>query len=98
MRRGQGGRLSIPTESQLAEQIEEGREIVACSGARFGPLSALSIVCHNADIATLGLDEYAAGCLVGVLKALFPDSEKVRATVVTEGVNGVQAQAGHMSA
>ena len=39
-RRGGGSRLSIPTEHEFNAQLLEEREVVACSGSRFEPLSS----------------------------------------------------------
>lgn len=99
MRRGQGDRVPIPTTADLSEAISLDREIVACSGKRFGPLIALTVAFHNADKSTVCLNEYAALCLLGALKALFPGIESSPASPArVRGTEGdVEVQCGHMS-
>lgn len=100
MRRGHGGRLPVPTVAELSNAAAEGREIVACSGLRHGPLRALRIGCHNNDIATVALNEHAALCLFAALKALFPNIESAPASPakVRPTENGTEVECGHMSA
>jgi hypothetical protein len=99
MRHGQGGRLPIPTEAELAEAISLDREVVACSGKRFGSLIAVTVAFHNGDISTVSLDEHAALCLFAALKALFPAIESASASParIRETESGVEVQCGHMS-
>ncbi len=95
--RGKGQRLPVPTEAQYREQLSEGHEVVACSGTRFEQQSALSIACHNGDIATLVVDEHVAGYLVGVLRYLFPECESSHAVRAWDGGATAKAQAGFLS-
>ena len=92
-------RLAVPTREELSDAFSVGREIVACSGQRYGPLIAVSIACRNGDTAILSLNEFGALCLFDVLKVLFPAIQGAPASPATvhETATGVEVQAGHIS-
>jgi hypothetical protein len=98
MRRGQGGRLAVPTIGDLMKADEQEREVVACSGLRFGPLTALTIALHNGDTATVCLNDIGSVVLLDALRALFPNSTPTSAALVKETANGIEVQVGHLSA
>ncbi len=98
MRRGEGGRVPIPTKQETDEAYELGREIVACSGVRPGPIIHMNIAFHKAGISTVILDEDGARCLLAALKALFPRVAGVPASPATIRATGIEVQEGHMSA
>ena len=94
---GHGGRLPVPTLAELNRACEEGREVVACSGLRYGPLTALSIACRNGDTATLSLNANAGHVLVQALIALFPEAQATGAARVKRTDTGCEVQVGHLS-
>lgn len=89
-------KLPVPTLEEFVQAGSEGREVVACSGARFGPLIALNIALRNGDTAILRLDTVGRYCLLSALKALIPDNESVRAAPAKEMRDGVAVQVGHV--
>jgi len=100
MRRGRGDRLPVPTLEELNEASASEREIVACSGLRYGPLIALKLACHNGDTATVCLDTVGRFYLLEALKALIPqgDQSPPASPVKVRGTpEGVEIQVGHMS-
>jgi hypothetical protein len=100
MRRGQGGRLSIPTEAELQQAVIKESEIVACSGLRQGPLAVMKLALNTLYTATVCVDVHSAVILVATLKELFPgcDSPQASPAIVTRTDNGIAVQAGHQSA
>lgn len=99
MRRGQGGRLPIPTQEEFKRVVVGESEIVACSGRRKGPLGALCMALNRGHTATVCVDELSAVILVATLKAMFPGCDKPVASlaIVTQIENGIGVQAGHQS-
>jgi hypothetical protein len=71
MRRGHGARPPIPTKKDLEETIAGDREIVACSGLRYGPLTALTMCLHNGGAAMVCLNDIGSMVLLEALRALF---------------------------
>ena len=72
MRRGQGGRVPVPTVKQITAAIQNDMEMAACAGLRHGPLAALTISLSSGGEATIFLDELGASYLFEAVKALFP--------------------------
>src|ERR1700682_5659162 len=97
LRRGQGGRVPLPTPEQFKDAVALDHEIDACSGVPFGPLIAMNIAFRNGDISTVSLDEVGALHLVDALKVLFPGIESPPASSAIR-LPGGAVQAGHMSA
>jgi hypothetical protein len=97
LRRGQGGRVPLPTEQQFKEAHALDRAIDACSGVSFGPLIAMNIAFRNSDISTVYLDRVGALHIVDALKILFPGIEAPPASSAIRLPEG-GVQAGHMSA
>jgi hypothetical protein len=99
MRRGQGGRVPVPSLTELMKAADEGREIVALSGLKHGPLAALTLSHHNSGTATVYMDEHRAHILFESVKTLFPNigSPPASPVIVTKTETGMEIQAGHMS-
>jgi hypothetical protein len=100
MRRGQGGRLPIPTVAELQKAIIDESMIVACSGLRQGPLAIMKLALNTLHTADVCVDSHSATILVAGLKALFPgcDTAPGSPAIVTQTESGVAVQAGHQSA
>jgi hypothetical protein len=99
MRRGQGGRMPIPTKQQFEKAVLDDSEIVACSALKPGPIAALAMSLDNGGTATVCVTELGAVNLVATLKALFPgcDSPPGSPAIITKTEEGIAVQAGHMS-
>jgi hypothetical protein len=96
-RRGQGQRVPIPTQDEIAEAEALGREIVACSAVTFGPLKYMKVAFRNGDISTVSLGMLGGYRLLRALKTIVPDTPQVGVAHATETENGLQLQEGHMS-
>jgi hypothetical protein len=99
MRRGQGGRLPIPTHDEFAKAVVDDSVIVACAGRREGPLGALCMALDTGHTAMVCVDTLSAVRLVATLKAMFPgcDTPTASPAIVTPIENGIGVQAGHQS-
>jgi hypothetical protein len=99
VQRGQGGRVPVPSLTELMKAAAEGREIVALSGLKHGPLAALTLSLLNGGTATVYMDELGAHILFESVKALFPNigSSPASPVRITKTETGMEIQAGHMS-
>jgi hypothetical protein len=100
MRRGQGGRVQVPTVAQITEAMQNDMEMAACAGLRHGPLAALTISLSGGGEATIFLDELGALHLFEALKALFPSiaSPLASPAIISRTPEGdTQVQVGHKS-
>jgi hypothetical protein len=99
MRRGNGGRLPVPTLREFEQACVSDSEIVACSGLRRGPLAALSMALNNRHTATVCLDELSAVHLVAAVTALFPSAISPNASpaLTNKTADGIEVQVGHQS-
>jgi len=100
MRRGQGGRLPVPTTAEFTQAVIEECEIVACSGLKQGPLAAMKLALNSGHTATVCVDVLSAVILVQSLKALFSgcDTPPASPATITKTDTGIAIQAGHLSA
>jgi hypothetical protein len=97
MRYGQGARVPIPTEEQIAGADAQENEIVACAALMKGPLLYMNIAFHNGYISTVAVGPAGGPRLLRALKALVPDGPTTGVSEVTEGDRGREVQEGHMS-
>jgi hypothetical protein len=99
MRRGQGGRLPIPTVEELQQAIIAENQIVACAGRRQGPLAVMTLALNTMEKATVCVDTLSAVILVATLKELFPgcDTPPGSPAIVTRTGAEITVQAGHQS-
>ena len=67
MRRGQGGRVPIPTRAEIDKSEAQSREIVACSGVRLGPPIYMKFAFNNGDSSTASLGPTGAHHLLSAL-------------------------------
>lgn len=98
MRRGQGGRVPVPTLKEITEAAGEGREIVACAGVAYESMIVLKLACHNGDTATVLLGPHGRSVLSRALMALSPKDLQPRAARVTDSDLGPTVQLGYTSA
>lgn len=90
-------RLKVPTLAEMTKAETEEREIVACSGKRYGPLIYLKLACRNGDIGTVTLSTVGKGLLVTALTALLSPEELSQPGFLAEVQrtdNGCEVQAG----
>jgi hypothetical protein len=100
MRRGQGGRVEVPTVAQIPEAIQNEMEMAACAGLRHGPLAALTISLSGGGEATIFLDELGAIYLFEAVKALFPNigsGPASHAIIDRTPAGDIQVRVGHKS-
>jgi hypothetical protein len=94
---GSGGKVPLPTKSEIDEAHALDREVVACSAVRYGPMTYMKVAFHNGDTSTVWLGSNGAFRLLRALKAIVPDTPHVGASLLSEIENGHSLQEGHMS-
>lgn len=97
---GQGGRVPIPTNEEIAEAEELHREIVAVSAIQYGPLNYMKFAFRNGATSTASLGADGALSLLEALTSLFPDrpeGPEVNATKRMTASGRLEIQSGHVS-